>query len=164
LSGTPRSTADLSDAFDAQVRILPLQLRDFGGRIAFHGEISTVQAFEDNSRVREAVHESGRGRVLLVDGGGSLQRSMLGDLLAQKAVDNGWSGVIVLGAIRDTAVIAGLDLGVKAMGTVPRKTERKGAGERDVPLKVGDIEIRPGQWLYADGDGVLVADAELSEV
>ncbi|HPF74375.1 MAG TPA: ribonuclease E activity regulator RraA [Xanthomonadaceae bacterium] len=156
------ATADLSDAHDARVSVLPLQLRDFGGRTAFHGEISTVRAFEDNSRVREAVNEPGRGRVLFVDGGGSLARSMLGDLLAQKAVDNGWSGVVVLGAIRDTAVIATLDLGVKALGTVPRKTERKDLGERDVALDVGGIAIRPGQWLYADTDGLLVADAELS--
>ena len=162
MSGPSFATADLSDAHDADVHVLPLQLRDFGGRLAFHGEISTVRAFEDNSRVREAVNEPGRGRVLFVDGGDSLHRSLLGDLLAQKAMENGWSGVVVLGAIRDTAVIATLDLGVKALGTVPRKTERKDQGERDVPLQVGDIVIRPGQWLYADTDGLLVADAALS--
>lgn len=155
------STADLCDAHEAAVSVLPLALRDYGGRRAFCGEISTVHAFEDNSRVREAVHEPGRGRVLLVDGGGSLERSMLGDVLAAKAVENGWSGVIVLGAIRDSAVIATLDLGVKALGTVPRKTERRGVGERDVPLRVGASTVMPGQWLYADGDGVLVCDAAL---
>ena len=155
------STADLCDAHDAAVRVLPLALIDYGGRRAFCGEISTVRAFEDNSRVREAVHEAGRGRVLLVDGGGSLQRAMLGDLLAAKAVENGWSGVIVLGAIRDSAVIATLDLGVKALGTAPRKTERRGVGERDVPLRIGDLTVLPGQWTYADGDGVLVCDAAL---
>ena len=155
------STADLCDAHDAAVSVLPVALRDYGGRRAFCGEISTVRAFEDNSRVREAVHEAGRGRVLLVDGGGSLQRAMLGDLLAAKAVENGWSGVIVLGAIRDIAAIATLDLGVKALGTVPRKTERRGVGERDVPLRIGDLTVLPGQWAYADGDGVLVCASAL---
>lgn len=155
------ATADLCDAHEAAVQVLDLPLRDYGGRRAFFGEISTVRAVEDNSRVREAVHEAGRGRVLLVDGGGSLRRAMLGDLLAAKAVENGWSGVIVFGAIRDSAVMAELDLGVKALGTCPRKTERRGLGERDVVLRIGDLEVRPGQWLYADGDGVLIADGRL---
>lgn len=143
------------------MQVLDLPLRDYGGRRAFFGEISTVRAVEDNSRVREAVHETGRGRVLLVDGGGSLRRALLGDLLAAKAVENGWSGVIVFGAIRDSAVMAELDLGVKALGTCPRKTERRGLGERDAVLSLGALEVRPGQWLYADGDGVLIADAAL---
>lgn len=143
------------------MKVLDLLLRDYGGRRAFFGEISTVCALEDNSRVREAVHETGRGRVLLVDGGGSLRRAMLGDLLATKAVENGWSGVIVVGAIRDSAVMAELDLGVKALGTCPRKTERRGLGERDGVLSLGNLEVRPGQWLYADGDGVLIADTAL---
>jgi regulator of ribonuclease activity A len=155
------STADLSDAHEGRVEVLPVALRDYGGRRAFRGEVSTVRAFEDNSRVREAVHEAGRGRVLLVDGGASLQRAMLGDLLAAKAVENGWSGVIVLGAIRDSALIATLDLGVKALGTVPRKTERRGLGERDVVLQIGPLTVSPGQWLYADGDGVLLAASAL---
>ena len=154
-------TADLCDAHEAAVRVLDAPWRDYGGRCAFCGEISTVRAFEDNSRVREAVHEAGRGRVLFVDGGGSLRRALLGDLLAAKAVENGWSGVVVLGAIRDSGVIATLDLGVKALGTVPRKTERRGLGERDVALRLGEVEIRPGQWLYADGDGVLIAESRL---
>jgi regulator of ribonuclease activity A len=151
------STADLCDAHGDAVQVLALAWRDYGGRRAFCGEISTVRAFEDNSRVREAVHEPGRGRVLLVDGGGSLQRAMLGDLLAAKAVENGWSGVVVVGAVRDSAVLATLDLGVKALGTVPRKTERRGIGERDVVLVWDDLTVTPGHWLYADGDGVLVA-------
>ena len=154
-------TADLCDAHEHTVRVLDAPLRDYGGRRAFCGEVSTVRAFEDNSRVREAVHEPGRGRVLLVDGGGSLRRAMLGDLLATKAVENAWSGLVVLGAIRDSGVIATLDLGVKALGTVPRKTDRRGLGERDVVLRLGEIEVRPGQWLYADGDGVLMTDSRL---
>jgi regulator of ribonuclease activity A len=161
MSDAAFATADLCDAHEGAVRVLLLPLRDFGARIAFHGEISTVRAFEDNSRVREAVHEAGRGRVLLVDGGGSLARAMLGDLLAAKAVENGWAGVVLAGAIRDSAAIAAMDLGVKALGTSPRKTERRGLGERDVTLTLGGIEVRAGQWLYADRDGVLVAHRRL---
>lgn len=155
------ATADLCDAHEGAVQVLLAPWRDYGGRPAFCGEVSTVRAFEDNSRVREAVHEPGRGRVLLVDGGASLARAMLGDLLAAKAVENGWKGVIVLGAIRDSASIGAMDLGVKALGTVPRKTERKGMGERDVTLTFGAVEVRPGQWIYADGDGVIVAATRL---
>lgn len=157
------TTADLCDTHGDAVQVLALAWRDCGGRRAFCGEISTVRAFEDNSRVREAVHEPGRGRVLLIDGGGSLQRAMLGDLLAAKAVENGWSGVVVSGAIRDSAVLATLDLGIKALGTVPRKTDRRGAGERDVTITLAGQTIRPGQWLYADADGVLVGDAPNSQ-
>ena len=156
------STADLCDAHEDRVRVLVAPWCDYGGRREFCGEVSTARCFEDNSRVREAVHEPGRGRVLLVDGGGSMQRALLGDLLATKAVENGWSGVLVLGAIRDSRAMAAMDLGVKALGTVPRKTERKGAGERDVALSVGTVAVRPGQWIYADGDGVIVAESRLS--
>lgn len=156
------ATADLCDAHEDRVRVLVAPWRDYGGRRAFCGEVSTVRCFEDNSRVREAVHESGRGRVLLVDGGGSLQRALLGDLLAAKALENGWSGVVVLGAIRDSAAIATMDLGVKALATVPRKTERKGLGERDVALQIGEVETHPGQWIYADLDGILVAERSLA--
>jgi regulator of ribonuclease activity A len=157
------STADLCDAYEAQVRVLARPWRDYGGHVAFGGEVSTVRTLEDNSRVREAVHEPGRGRVLLVDGGGSLARALLGDLLAAKAVENGWAGVVVVGAVRDSAVLATLPFGVKALGTVPRKTERRGAGERDVALQLDGIEVQPGDWLYADADGVLLSRGELPE-
>jgi regulator of ribonuclease activity A len=155
------ATADLCDAHEAHVQVLPVALRDYGGRRAFRGEVSTVLAFEDNSRVREALDESGNGRVLVVDGGGSMRRAMLGDQLAAKAVANGWSGVVVIGAIRDSIAIAGLDLGVKALGTCPLKTDKRGVGERDVVLRIGDIKIHPAQWLYADADGVVIADSAL---
>lgn len=147
-------TADLCDAHD-DARVLDLPLRDYGGRIAFHGPVSTVLAFEDNSRVREAVAEPGQGRVLVVDGGGSTKRSMLGDNLAAMAVENGWAGVLVVGVIRDTEAIGRLDLGVKALGTCPRKTEKLGKGQRDVAVQIGGVHIEPGHWLYADEDGVI---------
>ena len=143
--------------------MVDLPLLDFGGRVAFHGEISTIKAFEDNSRVREAVAEPGRGRVLVVDGGGSRVRAMLGDLLAAKATENGWAGIVINGVIRDSAVIATLDLGVKALGRCPRKTEKLGDGRRDVVLELGGVTIVPGQWLYADADGVVVMDRQVPE-
>lgn len=155
------NTCDLCDLHEDRVRILELPLRDFGGRLAFSGLVSTIQAWEDNSRVREAVSEPGQGRVLVIDGGGSLRRAMLGDLLATKAVENGWAGVVIHGALRDSAALGALDLGVKALGTCPLKTEKLGRGERDVELNLGGVAIRPGNWLCADEDGVVIADAVL---
>ncbi|NLW96379.1 MAG: ribonuclease E activity regulator RraA [Xanthomonadaceae bacterium] len=156
------STCDLCDRFEDRVRVLDLPLRDYGGRIAFAGRVSTVKALEDNSLVREAVAEPGEGRVLVIDGGGSLRRAMLGDMLAEKAVANGWNGVLVHGAIRDSVALARLDLGVKALGTCPLKTDKRGQGLRDVPVRFGGVEIRPGDWLAADEDGVILADAPLA--
>ena len=156
------STCDLCDRFEDRVRVLDLPLRDYGGRIAFAGRVSTVKALEDNSLVREAVAEPGEGRVLVIDGGGSLRRAMLGDMLAEKAVANGWNGVLVHGAIRDSVALARLDLGVKALGTCPLKTDKRGQGLRDVPVRFGGVETRPGDWLAADEDGVILADAPLA--
>ncbi len=155
------NTCDLCDLHDAQVRVLDLPLRDFGGRLAFNGIVSTVRASEDNSRVREAVEEAGQGRVLVIDGGGSMRRAMFGDLLAGKAAENGWAGVVVFGAIRDSGAIGAIELGVKALGTCPRKTDKLGAGERDVDVEFGGVRIRPGDWLCADEDGVVLADTDL---
>ena len=156
------NTCDLCDRFEAEVRVLELALRDYGGRAAFCGRVSTVKALEDNSLVRAAVAEPGDGRVLVIDGGGSLRRAMLGDMLARQAVANGWSGVLVHGAIRDSQAIAVLDLGVKALGTCPRKTDKRGQGLRDVELAFGGLVIAPGQWLAADADGVVLADRPLA--
>lgn len=159
------ATTDLCDVHEGkvqvQVPVLP-GLRDLGGRIAFHGVVSTIAAFEDNSRVREAVAEPGTGRVLIVDAGGSLRRAMLGDLLAARAVENGWEGIVILGAIRDSAAIAQLDLGVKALGVCPRKTEKLGAGQRDVALELGGIVVTPGQFVYADADGIVFCESALT--
>ena len=153
------NTCDLCDRFEDGARVLDLPLRDYGGRTAFSGIVSTVKALEDNSLVREAVAEAGRGRVLVIDGGGSLRRAMLGDMLAEKALANGWGGVLVHGAIRDSAALAALDLGIKALATCPRRTDKLGQGLRDVPVAFGGLVIAPGQWLAADGDGVVLMDA-----
>lgn len=154
-------TCDLFDQFEAQVRVLDLPMGDFGGQVAFAGIVSTVKALEDNSRVREAVAEPGQGRVLVIDGGGSSRRAMLGDMLAEKAVANGWAGVLVHGAIRDSEAISQLPIGVKALGTCPMKTDKRGEGLRDVAVEFGGVVIRPGDWLAADEDGVVLADQPL---
>lgn len=150
------TTPDLSDAHP-EARHLPFQFRQFGQRSRFCGRVSTVSCELDNSRVAEAVTESGEGRVLLVDGQGLLHRSLLGDRLAQLASDNGWAGVVVIGAIRDVEVIDQIDLGVQALGVCPVKTEKQGRGERDVPLVFPTLTVNPGDWLYGDRNGVLIS-------
>jgi regulator of ribonuclease activity A len=156
------STCDLCDEFPEEVSVAEPLFRDFGARVHFSGRIVTVKCHEDNSRVREIVGEDGRGCVLVVDGGGSLRRALLGDQIAAKAVVNGWEGVLIFGAVRDVEALAGMDLGIKALGAIPLKTDRKGVGERDLALRFAGIDFLPGHWLCADGNGVLVAPRELT--
>lgn len=155
-------TADLCDHFQEHVQIAEQSFRDFGGRPRFCGIIETVKAFEDNSKVKECLAEPGAGKVLVVDGGGSMRRAMLGDLLAASAVKNGWAGVLVNGCIRDSAEIAGMPLGVKALGTHPCKTEKRGLGRHNVPVRFAGVTFQPGDYIYADEDGVLVSVKPLS--
>lgn len=150
-------TPDLCDAFADDVRVLQPLLKNFGGIHAFGGPISTVKCHEDNSLVKTALDEPGHGRVLVVDGGGSLRRALLGDLLAQKAVSNGWAGVIVYGCIRDVDVIATLALGVQAIAANPQKTDKRNEGQRDVRVSFGGVDFMPGEFVYADNNGVIVA-------
>ena len=156
-----QKTADICDEHGDALRVLSPMFQDYGGRIDFAGPVSTVKLFEDNSRVREAVSEPGEGRVLVVDGGGSMRCALLGDNLAAMAVENGWQGVLVYGCVRDAAEIGTMDLGVKALNTHPRKSVKRGLGERDVPVTFAGETIRPGDWLYADRDGVVLAAGAL---
>lgn len=149
-------TSDLCDAHEAMVEVCEPIFRSFGGRQRFAGPVATVSCFEDNSRVREAVNEPGGGRVLVVDGGGSRQCALLGDLLAAKAVEQGWAGVVVNGCVRDTAALAGLDLGVLALAAHPRRSKKRGEGHRDVTVRFAGVSFHPGAWVYADEDGLLV--------
>ena len=128
----------------------------------FAGRVATVKCFEDNTQVKAALGEPGEGRVLVVDAGGSLRCAMLGDLIAASAVDQGWAGVLIYGCIRDSARIAGMALGVKALAAMPRKGERRGEGQRDIPVTVAEVSFRPGDWVYCDEDGVVVADGPLA--
>lgn len=150
-------TADLCDEFeDALQYAQGGLLRDFGGARFFCGRICTVQCLEDNSKVKEAVAEDGRGKVLVIDGGGSLQRALVGDQIALKAAQNGWQGIVVNGCIRDSAEIAKIKIGVKALGTIPRKTPKRGSGVRDVPVSFAGVLFKPGEVLVGDEDGIVV--------
>lgn len=154
-------TADLCDEHEAKVQICEPFFSSFGGQARFSGQISTIKCFEDNSLVREAVAEAGDGRVLVVDAGGSLRCAMLGDLLAAKAAANGWSGVLMNGLIRDSVDIAQMNLGVKALGTHPLKSVKKGIGERDIAVRFAGVSFVPGEYLYADEDGIICSAVAL---
>ncbi|WP_424210749.1 ribonuclease E activity regulator RraA [Streptomyces sp. BI20] len=149
-------TADLYDEHGEDLDICELPLRGFGGRRLFAGPIRTVVCHEDNALLRELLHTPGDGAVLVVDGGGSPRTALLGDLIAGAAARNGWAGVLVHGSVRDSVALGGLDLGVRALGTVPRKSGKTGAGEVDVPVTFGGITFRPGDVVHADDDGVVV--------
>ena len=150
------ATADLCDQHPEVVVAAPV-LRSFGGRRRFAGAIATVRCFEDNSLVRERLAEPGGGRVLVVDGAGSMRCALVGDLLGALGVKNGWAGVVVHGCVRDTAALGALDLGVLALAAHPAKSVKRGEGERDVVVAFAGVMFRPGAWLYADEDGVVVA-------
>ncbi|MEQ8233815.1 MAG: ribonuclease E activity regulator RraA [Gammaproteobacteria bacterium] len=156
------ATADLYDEHGEALRVLAPIFRDYGGRRSFEGPVVTLKVHEDNSLVRSTLEEAGDGRVLVVDGGGSLRCALVGDNLAEIGVNNGWAGIIVYGCIRDAEPIAALAIGVKALATNPRKSVKKGVGERDVEVRFAEALIRPGEYLYADADGVVVADRKLT--
>jgi regulator of ribonuclease activity A len=156
-------TADLFDDFGDRVQVCDPIFRDFGGRSRFAGPIATVKCFEDNSLVKSALAEPGEGRVLVVDAGGSLRYAMLGDMIAANAVGNGWAGVLMFGCVRDSVDIAGMELGVKALATNPRKSEKRGEGQRDIPVNFAGVCFRPGEHVYCDEDGILVSAEMLLE-
>jgi regulator of ribonuclease activity A len=157
------TTADLCDAHAQSegFQVAEPSFRDYGRRRSFHGAIATVRAPEDNSLVREALEQPGEGRVLVVDGGGSLRCALVGDQLAALAQKNGWAGVVVNGCIRDADEVARTQVGVKALGTHPLKSHKRGEGQRDVELRFAGVHFRPGDFLYADTDGVVVSTKAL---
>lgn len=154
------STPDLSDRFD-DVRALELSWVNYGAVRCFAGKVVTIKCHEDNSLVKQAVAEAGEGRVIVVDGGGSRRRALLGDMLAEQAAANGWSGLVIYGVIRDVDEIAQTEIGVQALGHCPLKTEKLGVGQRDVVLSFGGADISPGDYIYADNNGVLVSTRAL---
>ncbi len=158
----PYKTADLCDQYGDHLQVAEPIFGDLGGRMHFHGQVVTLKAFEDNSLVRKILSEPGEGRVLVVDSGGSMRCAMLGDQLAAMAEDNGWSGVVVNGCVRDCAQLADADIGVKALGVHPMKTAKRDAGERDVPLRFAGVSFYPGHWLYADEDGIVMSETKLA--
>ncbi|MCK1803540.1 ribonuclease E activity regulator RraA [Brevibacterium sp. R8603A2] len=150
------STADLYDERGEELDSVALQFLDLGGRESFSGPIRTIVCHRDNGLVKQTLNSPGDGAVLVVDGGGSLESALMGDLIAAAAVENGWAGVVILGAVRDRTALAALDLGVKALGSNPRKSSKDGVGEVDVPVTIGEVRLVPGRMLWADPDGILV--------
>jgi regulator of ribonuclease activity A len=155
------TTPDLYDAHERDVRVAEPLFRNYGGAARFSGPVATLKLYEDNSLVRTALEERGSGRVLVIDGGGSLRCALVGDQLAVLAKKNGWAGIIVNGCIRDSAEIGRLDIGVKALNTNPRKSVKRGAGDRDIPVTFAGVTFNPGDHVYADEDGLLVAAEKL---
>ena len=156
---TFRATADLVDDIGAEVRSCDVQFRQFGGRTEFAGPISTVRCFQDNALLKSVLSEPGDGRVLVIDGDASVHTALVGDLIAELARSNGWAGLVVHGAVRDAATLRTLDIGIKALGTNPRKSTKTGAGERDIAISFGGVSFVPGDLAYSDDDGIVVTPA-----
>jgi regulator of ribonuclease activity A len=157
-----KSTPDLCDQYPELVQAVEPMFSNFGGRESFGGQVVTVKCFEDNSRVKELVSTPGEGRVMVVDAGGSMRRACLGDMLAEKASANGWSGIIIYGCIRDVDEIMATDIGVQALGVHPIKTDKKGIGEIDIAVTFGGVTFNSGDYVYADNNGIIVAPEKLS--
>jgi regulator of ribonuclease activity A len=149
-------TADLADSIGPAIRSCDLQFRQFGGRAEFAGPISTVRCFQDNALLKSVLSQPGAGGVLVIDGASSVHAALVGDLIAELARSNGWAGLVVNGAVRDAAALRGIDIGIKALGTNPRKSAKTGAGERDVEVSLGGVTFVPGEIVYSDDDGIVV--------
>ena len=154
------TTADLYDEYGERLQSCDTQFRQFGGRAEFDGIAVTVRCFQDNALVKAILGTPGEGRVLVVDGEGSLRTALSGDLIAQLAVDHGWAGLILYGAVRDSVTLRSLPIGIKALGTNPRKSGKTGAGERDVTVECGGAVFSPGDHVWSDDDGVVVLPAD----
>jgi regulator of ribonuclease activity A len=150
------NTADVYDERGEELNSISLQFQSVGGRSHFSGPVRTIRCFEDNGLVKSTLAAPGNGAVLVVDGSGSLRTALMGDMIAASAVANGWAGVVINGAIRDRTALAGMPLGVKALGSNPRKSSKTGAGETDVDLLVDGVTIRPGVMIWCDPDGILI--------
>jgi len=154
-------TPDLCDAYPDLVQVLEPMFRNFGGRDSFGCQIVTLKCFEDNSLVKEQVELDGKGKVLVVDGGGSLRCALLGDMLAEKAAKNGWEGLVIYGCVRDVDILIQTDVGVQALASHPKKSNKRGIGELDVPVTFAGVTFRSGEYVYADNNGVLVSPSPL---
>ena len=154
-------TADLCDEFGDLCACCAVQFHQFGRSSAFFGRIRTVKCYDDNVLIRRAFETQSDGEIMVVDGAGSLGSALVGDQLAELAIRNGWAGIVVFGAVRDSAFLRGMEIGVKALGTNPRRCGRNGVGQSDVPVIFGNVVFRPGDWIYSDSDGILVAAQNL---
>ncbi len=158
---TPIATADLCDAHADRLQIARPELKAYGGRRQFGGRIHTVQVYKDNILVRRQIENTVIDAVLVIDGGGSLECALVGDILAGLALQNGWQGLVVNGCIRDAAAIAELPIGIRALNTHPLKSGKRGTGQENLPVTFAGITFRPGEYLYADEDGVVVSPSRL---
>lgn len=154
-------TTDLSDAHDG-LRYLAPGYQDFGGKTRFHGQAKTLVTFDDNTKIRAAVEQAGEGRVLVVDGGGSMNCALFGGNLAKLAADNGWAGIIIHGCVRDRAELAAEAVGIKALASHPKKSQKRDLGSYDVSLHFSGVAIHPDDWIYADEDGVIISAKPLA--
>ncbi|MFJ4155493.1 ribonuclease E activity regulator RraA [Pseudomonas sp. NPDC090233] len=154
-------TPDLCDAYPDLVQVLEPMFSNFGGRDSFGGQIVTLKCFEDNSLVKEQVELDGKGKVLVVDGGGSLRCALLGDMLAEKAAKNGWEGLVIYGCVRDVDILIQTSVGVQALASHPKKSNKRGVGELDVPVTFAGVTFRSGEYVYADNNGVIVSPSPL---
>jgi len=150
------TTADLYDEHGEDLQSCDLQLLQFGAHRSFTGPIVTVRCHEDNALLKATLSEPGNGSVLVVDGAGSVHRALMGDMIAKIAQDNGWAGVVINGAVRDVAILATVELGIKALGSNPRKSTKTGAGQRNEPVTFGGVTFRPGDTVWSDDDGIVV--------
>ena len=166
IPSTAFATCDLCDVHKSdcsgQFRVLPPVFRNFGGIARFSGPVSTVKCFEDNSLVKATVDSPGKGRVLVVDGGASLRRALVGGNLGAAAAKNGWAGVVVDGCVRDVSELAQCSIGIRALAAMPLPTEKRQEGQRDVAVQVQGVWVYPGDWLYADEDGMVVMASPLN--
>lgn len=154
-------TSDLVDKHGDRVRSCSIQFRQYGRVLRFHGPIRTIKTFRDNALIKTLLSETGGGSVLVVDGAASLESALVGDLIAGVALRNGWAGLVIWGAIRDSVALGHLDLGIKALGSNPYKSGKNSVGQIDVPVEFGGATFRPGDWLYSDEDGIVVSDQQL---
>ncbi len=151
------STPDLCDQHEDSVSVVEVQMQSFGGKDSFGGPITTVKCHEDNSLIKELASQPGNGRVMVVDGGGSMRRALLGDQIAENAVRNGWQGFVIYGCVRDVEHLQQLELGVKALGAVPLRTQKRGIGDQDIEIRFGGVTFVPGYHLYADRNGIILS-------
>ncbi|MBV2164236.1 MAG: ribonuclease E activity regulator RraA [Comamonas sp.] len=167
MSATPIvfATCDLCDMYKSDtsdgLRVLPPVFQHYGGLPRFAGPVRTVQCFEDNTLVKQAVDSPGNGAVLVVDGGGSLRKALVGGNLAAAAARNGWVGIVVWGCVRDVAELNAEQVGIRALGLNPMPTEKRNQGQTDIDVQIAGVRVRPGDWLYADADGVVVSAAPI---
>lgn len=156
-----KSVPDICDDYLSEIEVLQPLFHAYGGKQKFSGEIVTIKCFEDNSLVKQTLAKPGHGKVLVVDGGGSLRCALLGDLLGAMAAENGWQGILINGCVRDVEILRDIDIGVRALNCHPLKSNKRNEGQLNIPVCFAGVDFTPGQHLYADENGIVTAKAKL---